>query len=106
MPNTKKLITKNYLRQYRIRSLMSRSALAKLSGVSRKTIVNIESQRHFPQGRIVAKLLTALNMTHEQVEEIFPGRGKYEEDEQKAEFTPKAKFGPKEKKVRETRKAS
>ena len=59
----------NYLRQYRVKKLMTQKELAKASGVSQVTISFIENQLSEPMDLTKQKLSQALKIAPE---ELFP----------------------------------
>lgn len=59
----------NFLRDYRIRKLITQKELAEISGVSQVTISFIENQLTEPFGLTKEKLARALKV---DVEKIFP----------------------------------
>lgn len=61
----------NYLREFRVRKLMTQRELAKASGVSQVTIAFIENQLSDPMDLTKHKLARALKV---EVEQIFPPR--------------------------------
>lgn len=57
------------LKKLRLKKLLSQSKLAKLSGVSRTTIVAIENNQHQPQPLTIQKLANALDVDPSEIDE-------------------------------------
>ena len=55
------------LRELRLNRLLSQAKLAKLSGVSRTTIVAIENNQHAPQPLTIHKLAKALGVNPTEI---------------------------------------
>ena len=60
---------KNLLMKYRLKALMTQEELAKKSGVSRRTIINVERGLHSPSGLVRYKLARIFDV---EPEDIFP----------------------------------
>ncbi len=56
------------IKELRLRKLWSQAKLAKVSGVSRTTIVAIENKKHLPQPLTIHKLAKALEVEPNQIE--------------------------------------
>jgi len=56
------------IKELRLRKLWSQAKLAKVSGVSRTTIVAIENNRHTPQPLTIHKLAKALEIEPNLIE--------------------------------------
>jgi transcriptional regulator with XRE-family HTH domain len=56
------------VKELRLRKLWSQAKLAKMSGVSRTTIVAIENNQHAPQPLTIHKLAKALEVEPNQIE--------------------------------------
>jgi DNA-binding XRE family transcriptional regulator len=56
------------VKELRLRKLWSQAKLAKVSGVSRTTIVAIENNQHAPQPLTIHKLAKALEVEPNQIE--------------------------------------
>lgn len=57
------------LRELRLNKLWSQAKLAKLSGVSRTTIVAIENNQHAPQPLTIHKLAKALGVDPREIDD-------------------------------------
>ena len=57
------------LKKLRLKKLLSQDKLAKLSGVSRTTIVAIENGQHKPQPLTLQKLANALGVDPSEIED-------------------------------------
>ncbi len=66
----------NYLREFRVRKLMTQKELAKASGVSQVTISFIENQLSEPMDLTKQKLARALKV---EPEKLFPPRDRKRE---------------------------
>lgn len=60
------------LKKLRIKQLLSQDKLAKLSSVSRTTIVAIENNLHNPQPLTIQKLANALGVDPSEIEDDDP----------------------------------
>jgi transcriptional regulator with XRE-family HTH domain len=58
------------LKRFRLKRLLSQDKLAKMSGVSRTTIVAIENGRHIPQPLTIHKLANALGIDPSEFDDI------------------------------------
>lgn len=58
---------KNQLLRYRLKALLTQEKLAKKSGVSLKTIQNIENGNHKPSGLTKYKIANALEVDPEDI---------------------------------------
>ena len=56
------------IKELRLKKLWSQAKLAKVSGVSRTTIVAIENRQHLPQPLTIHKLAKALEVEPDQIE--------------------------------------
>jgi transcriptional regulator with XRE-family HTH domain len=56
------------LKKLRLKKLLSQDKLAKLSGISRTTIVSIENNQHKPQPLTLQKLANALGVDPAEIE--------------------------------------
>ena len=56
------------IKELRLKKLWSQAKLAKVSGVSRTTIVAIENKQHLPQPLTIHKLAKALEVEPNQIE--------------------------------------
>jgi len=56
------------IKELRLKKLWSQAKLAKVSGVSRTTIVAIENGQHLPQPLTIHKLAKALEVEPNQIE--------------------------------------
>ncbi|MFC2006406.1 helix-turn-helix transcriptional regulator [Chloroflexota bacterium] len=57
------------LKKLRLKKLLSQEKLAKLSGVSRTTIVAIENRQHLPQPLTIQKLANALEVDPTEIDD-------------------------------------
>ena len=57
------------LKRLRLRKLLSQDRLAKLSGVSRTTVVAIENNQHKPQPLTIQKLANALGVDPSEIDD-------------------------------------
>jgi len=57
------------LKELRLKKLWSQAKLAKLSGVSRTTIVAIENNQHIPQLLTIHKLANALGIDASEIDD-------------------------------------
>ncbi len=57
------------LKKLRLKKLLSQDKLAKLSGVSRTTIVALENNQHEPQPLTLQKLANALGVDPSEIED-------------------------------------
>jgi len=57
------------LRELRLNKLWSQAKLAKLSGVSRTTIMAIENNQHAPQPLTIHKLAKALGVDPQEIDD-------------------------------------